>query len=103
MNQYVIGDKNSGEVFEDKIIGITRKLLCPLPNFVEVGPDCPITITEQEEALISAEIGLVFMTLGVGWGPLSLQVVHVSEKSLLNPPPVCRGIYTETGLSCKQN
>ena len=70
VEQYVIGEEYSAEVFGGRIIGITRKLLGPLPNFVEIGHDYPAAISKQEEALISAEIVSAIEALGLNWGPL---------------------------------
>lgn len=75
VEQYVSGREYSVELFNGKPIGITRKHLGEEPFFVETGHDFPATLTAKAETDIILHVVQVCQTIGIGWGP-----VHVELK-----------------------
>jgi S-sulfo-L-cysteine synthase (3-phospho-L-serine-dependent) len=74
IEEYVIGKEYSVEVFGGRVIGITRKHLGYLPNFVEIGHDYPGEASKKEEAMMSTEVSSALQALGLCWGPAHCEV-----------------------------
>ena len=70
----VDGPEYSVETFNREVIGITRKLLGPLPFFVEVGHDYPAVLPSDTEAAICRTALRALDALGLGWGPAHIEL-----------------------------
>ena len=68
------GPEYSVETFDREVIGITRKLLGPLPFFVEVGHDYPAVLQPDTEAAIRQTALRALDALGLGWGPAHIEL-----------------------------
>lgn len=63
------GAEFSVETFSGRIIGITRKHLGPLPDFVETGHDYPAFASPEDERALADAVLRGTEALGLGWGP----------------------------------
>jgi argininosuccinate lyase len=69
VEEMVMGPEYSVESFGRNVIGITRKHLGPLPDFVEVGHDFPAVLSGEMESAIRQATMAALDALGLGWGP----------------------------------
>lgn len=63
------GAEFSVETFSGRVIGITRKHLGALPDFVETGHDYPACAAPEEERALVDAVLRGTEALGLGWGP----------------------------------
>lgn len=63
------GAEFSVETFSGRIIGITRKHLGALPDFVETGHDYPAMASAEDERALADTVLRGSQALGLGWGP----------------------------------
>ncbi|HEY8472074.1 MAG TPA: ATP-grasp domain-containing protein [Natronosporangium sp.] len=71
VEEYLAGPEYSVETFDDRVVGVTAKLLGPEPYFVEIGHDFPAagpTAALAETALAALR------ALGLGWGPAHVEL-----------------------------
>ena len=70
MESYLAGPEFSAEVFNGKVIGITKKYLSAEPYFVELGHDFPAIISPAAAAAVADVIERAVTVLGLSWGPI---------------------------------
>ena len=68
------GSEYSVEAFSNNIIGITKKYLGPLPDFVEVGHDYPAELSDAARAVIEQTALSALDVLGMTWGPVHVEL-----------------------------
>ncbi|MCK1542188.1 ATP-grasp domain-containing protein [Bradyrhizobium sp. 179] len=71
---YVAGEEYSVEVLDNKILGLTRKHLGPLPHFVEIGHDVPAPISSRLLAKIENEALRAIQVLEHVKGPAHVEL-----------------------------
>lgn len=71
---YIAGDEYSVEILDSKIIGVTRKHLGALPQFVEIGHDVPALLSPQLRTQIEHEALRAIEVLGHVQGPAHVEV-----------------------------
>lgn len=80
IEQFILGEEYSGEVFDGKLIGITKKHLGELPFFVETGHDFPALLENQLYKKIKKTITEAVMTLNLSWGPCHVEFKILDDK-----------------------
>lgn len=68
IEEYIEGEEFSAEVFNGKLIGITKKYLGELPFFVEIGHDYPAELKKDIKDRIESDICRAVEALGLRWG-----------------------------------
>ena len=68
------GREFSAEVFHGQVIGLTAKLLGPLPSFVEIGHDFPARIDRETEARLTVFAQRVAKILRLNSGPAHIEI-----------------------------
>ena len=81
VEQFLDGEEYSVETFGRKIIGITKKYVGPLPNFVEIGHDFPADIDESKARKINNITLDALNAVDLDWGPAHVEVKLVSGKA----------------------
>ncbi|MDA9536989.1 hypothetical protein ACM41_12140 [Bradyrhizobium sp. CCBAU 21362] len=71
---YIVGDEFSVEILDGRVIGVTRKHLGPLPNFVEIGHDMPAMISRHLRAQIVRSALRAIKALGHVRGPAHVEL-----------------------------
>jgi argininosuccinate lyase len=91
------GPEFSVETFDASVVGVTRKHLGPLPDFVEVGHDYPAALGAAEEQGLRAEALRALRALGLGWGPahVELRVTAGGPKIIEVNPRLAGGFIPE--------
>lgn len=79
IEENVAGPEYSVETFGLQVVGITRKLLGPLPHFVEVGHDYPAALPSVVEAAIHSTVLCTLRALNLGWGPAHIELRLTSD------------------------
>lgn len=74
VEEYLPGTEFSVETFDDRVIGVTRKHLGPLPHFVETGHDFPATVAPEVAGALGAAAVAALRALGLGWGPAHVEL-----------------------------
>ena len=74
VEEFADGPQYSIETFNQKVIGITKKYLGPLPHFVMIGHDHPATLPSGTQVVLE-RIALKGLTaLSLTWGPAHIEV-----------------------------
>lgn len=68
LEEYIRGEEYSGEVFDGKLIGITKKHLGSLPYFIEIGHDFPEEFEATKYDQVKDEILKAVNALKLNWG-----------------------------------
>jgi S-sulfo-L-cysteine synthase (3-phospho-L-serine-dependent) len=76
---YAGGTEYSVETFGLEVVGITRKYLGALPNFVEMGHDHPAILSAEEREAMERVVRETLKSLGLGWGPAHTEL-KLTEK-----------------------
>lgn len=88
------GQEYSVETFDLKVIGITRKYLGPLPDFVEVGHDFPAQLSPDAANAIKCIAQQSLEALGLGWGPAHIELrLTESGPQIIEVNPRLAGGY----------
>ena len=74
VQEYIKGDEYSVEIFNGKAIGITKKILCIPPDFVETGHDFPAELPSGQEYKIREFAEKSVEILDLKWGPIHVEV-----------------------------
>ena len=74
VEEYLSGAEFSVETFDDRVVGVTRKHLGPLPFFVETGHDFPAPVAPAVAAALGATATAALRALGLGWGPAHVEL-----------------------------
>lgn len=73
IQSFIFGKEYSAEVFDGKIIGITKKYLSNLPYFIETGHDFPANLNDNILLYIEREINKVIKSLNMVWGACHIE------------------------------
>lgn len=97
VEELVSGPEFSVETFDAAVVGVTRKHLGPLPDFVEVGHDYPAALGAAQEQGVRAEALRALRALGLGWGPahVELRVTAGGPKIIEVNPRLAGGFIPE--------
>lgn len=68
------GPEYSVEALSNRVVGITKKYLGPLPNFVEVGHDYPAELSAPNRTGLERAALSAVNALGVVWGPVHIEL-----------------------------
>ncbi|HEX8558056.1 MAG TPA: ATP-grasp domain-containing protein [Pyrinomonadaceae bacterium] len=68
------GPEYSVETFGMAVVGVTRKYLGPLPDFVEVGHDFPAELSQADAEAVHSIARRALFALGLGWGPAHVEL-----------------------------
>ncbi len=68
LEEFINGDEYSAEIFNGKLIGITKKYLSPPPYFVEIGHDYPASIDKRLFETIEKDVCKAVRALNLQWG-----------------------------------
>jgi biotin carboxylase len=74
VEEYMIGEEYSAEVFGGTVLGITRKHLSAEPFFTELGHDFPADLPEQIEKTVVAAVQRSLQALELLWGPVHVEL-----------------------------
>lgn len=97
IEELVNGDEYSVETFNNSIIGITKKHLGELPNFVEIGHDFPAKLTYEEEQSIKEITIKALDSLNLKWGAnhIELRLTKYGAKIIEVNPRLAGGYIPE--------
>ena len=88
------GQEYSVETFDLKVIGITRKYLGPLPDFVEVGHDFPAQLSPDTAKAIESIAQQSLEALSLGWGAAHIELrLAESGPQIIEVNPRLAGGY----------
>jgi biotin carboxylase len=82
VEEYLSGAEYSVELIDERVVGITRKLLGPEPYFVEIGHDFPAPVDATDHHALGATAVAAVRALGLGWGG-----AHVELRYGRGPDP----------------
>lgn len=86
------GAEFSVETFSGRIVGITRKHLGALPDFVETGHDYPAMASAEDERALADAVVRGSEALGLGWGPQHWELrVHGGRAVVIEVNPRLAG------------
>lgn len=83
IEEFILGEEYSGEVFDGKLIGVTKKHLGELPFFVETGHDFPALLEDQMYKKIEKTICEAVMALNLSWGSCHVEFKILDDKIFL--------------------
>lgn len=83
IEQYVEGSEYSVELFDAKVIGITRKYIGTPPYFVEIGHDFPANLEEELEQSICSLTEKAARVFNLNWGPIHIELIVQKESIYL--------------------
>ena len=75
IEEFIDGEEFSVELFDGKIVGITKKYKCKLPYFVEVGHDFPHNMDKKLSRNIAKNLEELKTTLNLEWGAFHLEFI----------------------------
>jgi argininosuccinate lyase len=70
----VEGPEYSVETFGQAVVGVTRKYLGPLPDFVEIGHDFPADLSQEDREAVHRVARQSLFALGLGWGAAHVEL-----------------------------
>jgi biotin carboxylase len=74
VEEAVDGPEYSVETFDHQVIGVTKKYLGALPDFIEVGHDYPAALSAEDEGRICRTALRAIKAMGLGWGPAHVEL-----------------------------
>jgi biotin carboxylase len=74
VEEYILGQEYSAEVFGGAVIGITKKHVSAEPFFVELGHDFPANLEAVAQDSIGREVEGALRSLGLMWGPIHVEL-----------------------------
>lgn len=80
LEDYILGEEYSGEVFNGKLIGITKKHLGELPYFVETGHEFPAILNHDLYKEIENSILKAVKALNLEWGACHIEFRLLNAK-----------------------
>jgi argininosuccinate lyase len=90
----IVGPEYSVETFNLNIIGMTRKYLAPLPDFVEIGHDFPARLPDKVKEQVHDVVRRSLESLGLGWGPAHIELrLTGTEPAIIEVNPRLAGGY----------
>lgn len=91
------GPEYSVEAFSNKVVGITKKYLGPLPGFVEVGHDYPAELTAPTRTALERAALSALDAMGMVWGPahVELRLTEQGPKIIEVNPRLAGGYIPE--------
>ncbi|MDT7543409.1 MAG: hypothetical protein QOE33_3313 [Acidobacteriota bacterium] len=73
------GPEYSVETFGQAVVGVTRKYLGPLPDFVEIGHDFPADLSRADTEAFHRIARQSLFALGLGWGGAHIELRFTSD------------------------
>lgn len=80
IEEFIFGDEYSGEMFDGKLIGITKKHVGELPFFVETGHDFPALLEDKIYKKIEKTIYEAVMALNLTWGSCHVEFKIIDDN-----------------------
>lgn len=93
LEEVIIGDEFSVELFNGQVIGITRKYLSQPPRFLEIGHDFPAAgIGEATRSCLESTATAAVKALGLTFGPIHAELrVHNNRAYIIEVNPRLAG------------
>jgi biotin carboxylase len=73
IEQFIHGEEFSAEIFNGRIIGITKKYLGKLPYFVETGHDFPVLFNLKLRTVIQRSLSRIIQLFCLNFGPYHIE------------------------------
>ncbi len=77
------GEEFSVELINGKAVGITTKVLSPLPYFIEIGADYPACLPSNDTSALITSAEKIAEAIGLNWGPAHIEVRLCPEGPIL--------------------
>lgn len=80
LEEFIVGEEFSAELFNGKLIGVTKKYLSPMPFFIEIGHDYPAKLDKAILQTIENDVCEAVRTLNLLWGACHVEFRLMQNK-----------------------